>query len=135
MQATKIFVGASLIEGEAELLLGVERGRVELARRFDDRMRNVIVVHPHDLGPGANRDGIRLEGEVVDGELGFAGRRECAVDSATYRRARRECAEAVVNQRHLRVPLFARAVVRLTHLSRHDAVPWPLLTLPARGGG
>src|SRR5262249_19706342 len=46
------------------------------------------------------------EGEVIDGQVGLAGRRERPIDEAAYRRARRACAEAVVSQRHVRVRLF-----------------------------
>src|SRR5262245_47918982 len=40
MQAAEVLEGAGLRKGEAELVLRVQRGRVELAGRLDDRVRD-----------------------------------------------------------------------------------------------
>jgi hypothetical protein len=50
MEATEMLVGARHVEGEGVLVLGVEGGGEKLARGLDDRMGNVVVIFPFDLG-------------------------------------------------------------------------------------
>jgi hypothetical protein len=100
MQAAEIFERAGGGEGESVFIFRVEGGGVELALGLDDRVRNVVVVLPHDPGPDRDGDDVRLEHEVVDGDAAFGRRRGNGVDGAAHRHARRECAEALFQQGH-----------------------------------
>src|SRR5579871_3466511 len=106
VQTAEVVEGTRLREGKAEFILGVQCCGVELAGRLHDRVGNVVVVLPFDLGADRNCDGAGTEGETIDADLRLAGCCECTVDGAAYRRARRECAEAVISQRHVRAPFW-----------------------------
>jgi len=73
MQTAEIFKRSCFIEGEAELVLGVERRRTKRAISRYDRMHDVIVVLPHHRRPDRDRDDVGLEGEIINyrWRLGF----------------------------------------------------------------
>src|ERR1700692_4246960 len=87
MQTAEIFKRSCFIEGEAELVLGVERRRTKRAIQRNNRMHNVILVLPHHRGSDRDRDGIGLEGEVVDGGAGGGWYGSRSIGDATQRHA------------------------------------------------
>src|SRR5258708_38316831 len=113
MQAAEIFKRPCFIEGEAKLVLGVERRRMKRAIYRCNRMRDFVVVLPHDLDSDRDRDGVGLEYEVVDRGASFGRQGGRRIDEATHRRSRREFAEAVTQQGHERVLLMRRRRVTL----------------------
>ena len=58
MEAAEIVEGTRGGKGESVFVFGVERRGVERALRLDDRVRDVVVVLPHDPGPDRDRDDI-----------------------------------------------------------------------------
>src|SRR5215831_7028880 len=96
-------------------------------------MGNIVIVLPNDLGSDRHRSGAGIEGEIIDGHLGFAGACKCAIDDAAYRRTRRERAEAVANQRHVKTAFVAGVWSRSTMLriipplvaGTHVSPPYP----------
>src|SRR5215469_10571167 len=76
MDGAEIAVRSGLGEGIGELLIGVERLRLEVLFIFHDGVRDVIVVGPANGSAGRNRDGRGRKAKVVDFDLdgaGFAG--------------------------------------------------------------
>src|SRR5215471_4437656 len=76
MDGAEIAVRSGLGEGVGELLIGVERLRLEVLFIFHDGVRDVIVVGPANGSAGRNRDGRGRKAKVVDFDLdgaGFAG--------------------------------------------------------------
>src|ERR1700761_3658426 len=99
MQAAEIFVGPGLAERETIFVLGVERRGMEETVCLDDRMQDVVIVLPLHMSAHWNDDGMRREGEVVDGELSCGARSGCgerSVGDPADRGAGCECAQAMV---------------------------------------
>src|SRR5512146_1728809 len=77
MERAEISVGARLVEGDAELVAGVERARLEEPRiaGVDDRVRLVVLVDPGYRRADGDRHAIGPEGEIVDRDgVRFDGR-------------------------------------------------------------
>src|SRR5260370_32753064 len=66
MQRAEIFVGAGIVEREGKAVVGVERLGFEQASGRGDRVGNVVLVPPSDVGARLHRERRRREGEIVD---------------------------------------------------------------------
>src|SRR5262249_26226344 len=67
MDGTEIRIGTRLRKFECELVVGIQRLRLDGGLVVADYgVRNVILIRPRHLGANGNSDGLRAEAEVVD---------------------------------------------------------------------